>query len=103
MIRTTKEMRVGDLVDFDNGDPLQLIVSIENDGRYYGTQIQFYGYRDSYGRSLSYWEQKATLYEDCELDEDFYVTILRGDEELVFSSIDGEGCIYSRWTRLLTP
>lgn len=70
-MKTTSEMLEGDLVDFHNGDGLQLIVSIEDDGRWYGTQVQFYGWRESYGRSLTYWNNKDVLYEDAQPDGEY--------------------------------
>ena len=83
-MKTTNEMLEGDLVDFHNGDGPQLVVSIEDDGRWYGIQIQFYGWRDSYGRSLTYYNRKDVLYEDAQPDGECITTILRGEETLLF-------------------
>ena len=64
-MKTTNEMRVGDLVTWYESEGPQLLVSIEDDGRWYGTQMQFYGWRDEYGTCLSYYIDKDIVYEDA--------------------------------------
>ena len=85
-MKTTNEMRVGDLVTWYESEGPQLLVSIEDDGRWYGTQMQFYGWRDEYGTCLSYYIDKDIVYEDAHPEASSYVTILRGGDTFLFST-----------------